>query len=152
MCSPKNRSEKCGCTKNVEAAYWYGLGDFKIAENSIDMQIRIAKIEAEFNAMIHDISANNVECFDEQRASEPMMERAILQQKLSQAAIEANQNGENEKTRLDEIYTILDVMKNHPLTYDDKIIRKILECVVVESRETVKVIFAGRLELEQALN
>ena len=49
-------------------------------------------------------------------------------------------------------YTILDGLKNHPLTYDDQIIRQILECVVVESKEKIKVVFVGGLKVEQMLN
>lgn len=56
------------------------------------------------------------------------------------------------KSRLDEIYTILDGLKNHPLTYDDQIIRQILECVVVESKEKIKVVFVGGLEVEQRIS
>lgn len=43
------------------------------------------------------------------------------------------------KACLDEIYTILDGFKNHLLTYDDQIIRQILECIVVESKEKIKI-------------
>lgn len=39
-------------------------------------------------------------------------------------------------------------MKNHPLTYDDQIIRQILQCVIVESKEKIKVVFIGGLEME----
>lgn len=56
-----------------------------------------------------------------------------------------------EKIRLDEIYTILDWLKNHPLTYNDQIIRQILKRVVVESKEKIKVVFAGRFEVEQII-
>lgn len=39
-------------------------------------------------------------------------------------------------------------MKNHPLTFDNEIIRKILQCVIVESKNRIKVIFVGGLEVE----
>ena len=39
-------------------------------------------------------------------------------------------------------------MKNHPLTYDDQVIRQILRCVVVESKEKIRVVFIGGLEVE----
>lgn len=37
--------------------------------------------------------------------------------------------GQNAMSQLDNIFTILDGMKNHPLTSDNEIIRKILKCV-----------------------
>lgn len=43
---------------------------------------------------------------------------------------------------------ILDTMKNHPLTYDDLVVRQILQSVIVESKQKIKVIFLGGLEVE----
>ena len=43
---------------------------------------------------------------------------------------------------------LFDGMKNHPLTYGDQVIRQILRCVVVESKEKIRVVFIGGLEVE----
>ena len=63
----------------------------------------------------------------------------------------AQQEKENAESRLDEIFTILDGLENHPMEYDDRLVRQVLECVVVESKEKIKVIFAGGLEVEQTI-
>ena len=63
----------------------------------------------------------------------------------------AQQEKENVESRLDEIFTILDGLENHPMEYDDRLVRQVLECVVVESKEKIKVIFAGGLEVEQTI-
>lgn len=34
------------------------------------------------------------------------------------------------------------------MTFDNEIIRKILQCVIVESKEKIKVVFIGGLEME----
>ena len=39
-------------------------------------------------------------------------------------------------------------MKSHPLTFDNEIICKILQCIIVESKEKIKVVFIGGLEVE----
>lgn len=64
----------------------------------------------------------------------------------------AKQKRESAKSLINEIYTILDGLKNHPMTYDDQIIRQILECVIVESKEQIKVVFVGGLEVTEQLN
>lgn len=64
----------------------------------------------------------------------------------------AKQKRESAKSRINEICTILDGLKNHPMTYDDQIIRQILKCVIVESKEQIKVIFIGGLEVTEQLN
>ena len=43
---------------------------------------------------------------------------------------------------------LFDGMKNHPLAFDDQVIRQILQCVVVESKEKIRVVFTGGLEVE----
>ena len=127
-----------------------GLNDCDVEDNSIDIQIRIVEIDAEFKDMIRRISAENAEDFDEEKVTRLMGEKAELQKKLKQID-DAKQKQAGVKSRLDEIFTILESLKNHPLTYDDEIVRQILECVIVESKEKIKVIFVGGLEKEVPL-
>lgn len=127
-----------------------GLEHCNTEDKTLDIQISIAEIDAEFKSMLKAISSDTVENFDETKATELMNEKSRLEQQLAQYA-DAQQKRENAKSRLDEIYTILDGLKNHPLTYDDQIIRQILECVVVESKEKIKVVFIGGLEVEQKI-
>ncbi len=119
-------------------------------DRSLDIQIRIAEIDAEFKTMLQAIATDTVEDFDDQRATELMNEKSSLEQQLAQYS-NAQQEKENAKSRLDEIFTILDGLENHPMEYDDRLVRQVLECVVVESKERIKVIFAGGLEVEQAI-
>ena len=136
--------------KTLKLHIGMGLEQSNTEDKSLDIQIRIAGIDAEFKSMLKAISADTVEAFDETKATELMNEKSRLEQQLAQYA-DAQQKRENAKSRLDEIYTILDGLKNHPLTYDDRILRQILECVVVESKEKIKVVYVGGLEVEQLL-
>ncbi|MBC5727383.1 hypothetical protein H8R91_02320 [Ruminococcus sp. NSJ-71] len=43
------------------------------------------------------------------------------------------------------------VCNNHPMEYDDTLVRQIIECVVVESKEKIKVVFIGSTEIEMVL-
>ena len=119
-------------------------------DTSLALQIRIAEIDAEFAAMLKSISSDSVDTFDESKAKDLMNEKSDLQQQLSQIA-DTKQKRENAQSRLDDIYTILDGLKNHPMQYDDRIVRQIIECVVVESKEEIKVIFIGGLETTEKL-
>ncbi|MCI9553621.1 MAG: hypothetical protein HFE94_08830, partial [Acutalibacter sp.] len=127
-----------------------GLKNDDGEDSSLDIQIRIAEIDAEFKAMLQAIATDTIEDFDEQRATALMNEKSALEQQLSQYG-NAQQEKENAKSRLDEIFTILDGLENHPMEYDDQLVRQVLECVVVESKEKLKVIFAGGLEVEQTI-
>ena len=46
---------------------------------------------------------------------------------------------------------ILDGLQNHPMEYNDKLVRQIIECIVVESKEKIKVVFIGGTEIEMTL-
>ena len=50
-------------------------------------------------------------------------------------------------SRLDEIYSVIELLRNHPITYDDQIVREILKCVIVESKDRIKVVFKGGVEM-----
>lgn len=119
-------------------------------DNSLDIQMRIAEIDAEFTEMLKAVSAETAENFDENRVKELMEEKSELQQRLCEIALEKEKH-ETMQSRLDDMYLILDGLKNHPLVYDDQIVRQLLECVVVESKEQIIVHFLDGHKVAQQL-
>lgn len=106
--------------------------------------------DAELKKVLNAVSEGNIENFDEERANELMTEKQRLTVQLEQYA-STRYRRESAKSRLDQIFTILDGMQNHPMEYDDRIVRQILECVVVESKEEIRVVFVGGLEVQEQL-
>ncbi len=119
-------------------------------DNSLDIKMRIAEIDAEFTAMLKAVSAETAEDFDENRVKGLMEEKSEQQQRLSELASEKEKH-ESIQSRLDYMYLILDGLKNHPINYDDSIVRHLLECVVVESKNKIKVVFKDGYEIEQEM-
>ena len=146
----RTANENAELLKTLKLHIGMGLDMGESEDESLDLQIKIAEIDAKFKAMLNAISSDTVEAFDEQRAKELMDEKSQLQQQLAQIA-ERKQKRENTKSRLDEIFTILDGLRNRPMEYDDRLVRQILECVVVESKERIKVVFIGGLEITETL-
>ena len=136
--------------KTLKVHIGMGLHGEETEDISLSLQIRMAEIDAEFNAMLNAISSDDIDKFDEQRASELLNEKNSIQSQLAEIS-ESQQKRESTESRLNEIYTILDGLKNHPMEYDDQIVRQIIECVIVESKEQIRVIFAGGLEVTQSL-
>lgn len=125
-----------------------GLGAEAGEDESIELQIRIAQIDKEFKDILNSVTVENQQqLLTDPRIAELMAEKHKLKNKLAEYAA-AEQHRRNAASRLDNIFTILDSMKNHPLTYDDQIIRQILQCVIAESKEKIKVVFVGGLEME----
>ena len=127
-----------------------GLEISDTEDEAMEMQIRIAEIDAEFKTMLQGVAADTIESFDEEKANRLMSEKTQLQNRLNQIT-ESKQKRGNAKSRLDEIFTVLDGLENHPMTYDDQIVRQLIECVVVESKAQIKIIFIGGLETNQTL-
>lgn len=146
----RTANENAELLKTLKLHIGMGLDMGESEDESLDLQIKIAEIDAEFKAMLNAVSSDTVDTFDEQRAKELMDEKSKLQQMLAGIA-ERKQKRENTKSRLDEIFTILDGLKNRPMEYDDRLVRQILECVVVESKERIKVVFIGGLEITETL-
>ncbi len=147
----RTAQENADVLRTLKTHIGMGLEIDDTEDISLDIQIRIAEIDAEFKAMLSNISADTADSFDEERVKELMDEKSRLNGQLTQIA-ERKQKRENAKSRLDDIYTILDGLKNHPMEYDDRLVRQIIECVVVESKEQIKVIFLGGLTVAEQLN
>ena len=132
------------------AAIGMGLQSEQTEDNSMELQIRIAEIDAEFKAMLAKISTDTVDAFDEEKAKRLMDEKARLQQQLGNIR-DGQLKREQTQSRLDDIYTILDGLKNRPMEYDEQIVRQLLECITVDSKEQITVIFVGGLKVVQPL-
>ena len=77
-----------------------------------------------------------------------MSEKNELQVELDRLA-ELNQKDKNKQSRIAEIIELIDGLKNRTLVYDDRLVRQIIEAVIVESKEKIKVILIGGYEMEQ---
>ncbi len=104
--------------KTLKIHIGMGLTDEVTEDKTLDIQIRIAEIDAEFQKMLKAVSADNADSIDEERITELMNEKQRLTVQLEQYAA-MRQKRESAKSRLDEIYTILDGLQNHPMEYDD---------------------------------
>ncbi len=117
-------------------------------ENSI--MIRLKEIQVEIRKMISEVSANMVESFYDTQIQSLALEQAELQTRLEEI------RGQKEKqairqSRLEDIYTIVDGLKNHPLEYDDELIRQMIDTIVVLSKDKIRIVFKGGLEIDQLL-
>ena len=136
--------------KTLKLHIGMGLQNERCEDNSLDIQIRIAEIDAEFKKMLDRVIDDTLETFDDETATQLMDEKSRLQQQLDNMAT-VEQQRENANSRLDDICTILDGIKNRPMEYDDRIVRQLLECVVVDSKEQITVIFKGGVKVDQSL-
>lgn len=127
-----------------------GLRTEDTEDCSLDLQLRIAALQAEFEAMLKGIAADNVDAFDEEKAKTLMEEKNALQAELDRIA-DGMQKQASAVSRAEEIAAILDALSEHPIEYDDRLVRQIIQCVTVVAKDTIKVTFLGGLEAEQTI-
>ena len=106
--------------KTLKIHIGMGLTDEVSEDKTLDIQIRIAEIDAEFQKMLKAVSADNADGIDEERITELMNEKQRLTVQLEQYAA-MRQKRESAKSRRDEIFTILDGLQNHPMEYNDRL-------------------------------
>ena len=67
----------------------------------------------------------------------------------SEIAKTVEQEGKEE--RVQEALQITEMLKNHPMKFDDKMLRKILKKVEVLSTEEIRITFTGGLQVVQKM-
>lgn len=144
--------ENADVLKTLKSHIAMGLNADSINDNSIELQIRIAEIDAEFSKLITSTNIENENDNDRETLMEKLLtEKNQLKKQLEEIEL-LKKNKELTMSRLDEIYSTIDLLRNHPITYDDQIVREILECVVVESKERIKVVFKGGYDMLVSIN
>ena len=134
--------------KNLKTHIENGISYTKHEGEDVEIKLRLATIEKEINELFNTISVDTIESFDEKKAEELLAEKNKLQAELDRLA-ELHQKDKNKQSRIAEIMDLIDGLKNRTLIYDDKLVRQIIEAVIVESKEKIKVIFIGGYEVEQ---
>ena len=136
--------------KNLKSHIERGINDVLREDDSLDIQLRLAAVEKEINELFNTISVDTIESFDEKKAEELLSEKNKLQAELDRIA-ELNWKDKNKQSRITEITELLDGIKNRTMEYDDRLVRQIIEAIIVESKEKIKVIFIGGYEIEQGM-
>ena len=132
--------------KTLKSHIEKGINDAVREDNSLDIQLRLDAVEKEINELFNTISVDTIESFDEKKAEELLAEKNKLQAELDRLA-ELHQKDKNKQSRISEIMDLIDGLKNRTLVYDDSLIRQIIEAIIVESKEKIKVIFIGGYEI-----
>ena len=82
----------------------------------------------------------------EQRLTELILERNMLNKELAKYA--ENDNA-SVQSKINDIDRLTDILENQPMQFNDELVRQMLQCVVVESKDRIKVIFNDGTEIDQ---
>ena len=118
-------------------------------DRKLEINVRLAEINDEFQKAMSLVSVdddNNLVI--EQRLTELIMEKETLNKELAKYS---DEDSANSNSKVKEIVRLTDILENQPLQFNDELIRQMLQCVVVESKDRIKVIFTDGTEINQPI-
>ena len=137
-------------SKSLKNIILIGLANGAEDNKSVEIQIKLAEIELKVKDILNSITVDTVDEFNEEEIQKLLIEKNRLQTELNQIE-EMKQKRKNVKSRANDIYSVIDGLKNRTMEYDDNLVRQLLEAVIVESNEKIKIVFVGGLSIEQDL-
>lgn len=122
-----------------------------LGDRSLEINVRLAEIDAEFKKLLSSLSVDlDSNGLTESAIAELMIEKQSLEKELVNYTSKDKQSPSESK--LNEISHITQILKDQPLVFDNILIRQILECVVVQSKNQIKIVFKDGTEVEQTLD
>ena len=119
-------------------------------DRSIDIKVRIAEIDAKFKSLLSSLSVDLEDNSHTEKAiAELMTEKRTLEKELEK--YKTCGASTSHESKLNEVCHITELIENQPLQFDDNLIRQMLECVVVLSKEQIKIVFKDGTEIDQSL-
>jgi DNA invertase Pin-like site-specific DNA recombinase len=113
------------------------------------LQSRMAELDLAIGELI-EISAKESEEDYDSKFESLYAEKNALKEKLAEIKADNRHTSANQ-ARLTEIFTILDGLKNHPLEWDERFIRQMIDCIKVMSKERIVIRFRMGTEVEANL-
>ena len=110
------------------------------------IQARIGEITAALDDL-YKMQSKNAQGDYENRFESLYAEKNMLKDKLEHIKASGS-HASGEQSPLDKIFTVVDGLRNRPLDWNEQIIRQIVECVKVVSKETIGIRFRLGIEVE----
>ena len=79
------------------------------------------------------------------------LRKYIKESEVKELAKYSDEDSVNAQSKVNEIVRLTDILENQPLQFNNELIRQMLQCVVVESKDRIKVIFNDGTEIEQPI-
>ena len=115
------------------------------------MQVRKSEIDIEYSKLIEMITIDEEKNYSViQRLTELLTEKNEIEEKLNQFSSKSKANVN--QTKIDDISKISNILKNQPLIYSDECVRGLIQCIVAESKEEIKIVFKDGKEVNQPIN
>ena len=113
-------------------------------------QKKESEIDIEYSKLIEMITIDEVKNYSViQRLTELLTEKNEIEEKLNQFSSKRKANVN--QTKIDDISKISNILKNQPLAYSDECIRGLIQCIVAETKDKIKIVFKDGREVNQPI-
>ena len=126
-----------------------GLARAEDTDREFALLNRMQEIQNEFQTLTEEVTANNIDSMDEGHIQALLEENQQLEREYTELTSRAYADERNR--RLDNLSVILDGIQNHPMTWDEKMIRQLIAGVMVLSKDRLKIAFTDGSEVEKAV-
>ena len=118
-------------------------------DKALEIKVRLAEINEEFQKAMSMVSVDDdSNVIVEQKLTELIMEKELLNKELTKCS---SDHKATSQSKINEIARLTDILENQPLQFNDELVRQMLQCIVVESKERIKVIFNDGTEIDQPI-
>lgn len=117
----------------------------------LSLERRIAEIDREYNQYLTELARDlTQDSFDDFKVKSLINEKRQLQLEIEQYR-ELEQRQLSAASRTDDIFELIDIIRHRSLDYDENAVRQMVECVVVEAADRIRVVFVGGTEVVKHL-
>ena len=118
-------------------------------EDEYALRQRLLDLESEIGELIRLESQDGNQGSYDAQFERLYGEKVALKGKLEQAQADERHAG-NDQARLAEIFAGMDKLRHHPISFDDVVVRQMVECVRVLSKDRLQISFrvGGEMEVE----
>ena len=113
----------------------------KVLENKVNF------FQDHFDLMLNSISIDS--SFDEEEFAKLSKEKYEIEDKLSK--LRNNELSDLQKAKIEDLYSLIDLMGNYPPEFDDVVVRKSINRVVALDKDQVEITFVDGLTVIQQL-
>ena len=118
-------------------------------DKELEIKVRLEEINNEFQKVMSLVSVDD----DNNDTIEQKLTALIIEKEALNKELEAYtaHDKSNSESRISDIIRLADILENQPLVFNDDLIRQMLQCVVVQSKDCIKIIFNDGTEVDQPI-
>lgn len=134
--------------ERLKAQIRTGFEDAERPKKIKELQDRLASITHHFDLMLNSISIDS--SFDEEEFAKFTKEKYEIEDELSK--LRNNELSDLQKAKIEDLYSLIDLMGNYPPEFDDVVVRKSINRIVALDKDQVEITFVDGLTVIQQLD